>query len=271
MNLSHRQSGAVSVIIMSLLVVLMAGVLGFVIWQKYFAPKTTVTKTETQQQTTETPTAKKDCEDNEDVTATDGTFCSIDLGIKLSIPLLFKGRLVVAENYDVYKSGLDPATKEKVGTSDVVYAATIEGNDNLKLEISQEPVRTGYTNAPHKLQDTYYDEKTGLLSNVTTPTQTYDPQTNKLTTTGEYKVGETVPSFTVSSTKVYKAVIADAGTGIVTYFGIVNDKIVMIKLTTHAYMGDPAKDPSTIDASTVMDDLDKAVKKMTVFTAKSSS
>ena len=68
----------------------------------------------------------------------------------------------------------------------------------------------------------------------------------------------------VGSTRFYRADSGDAGIEDVTYVAVIKGQIIKIWLDHKGYIGDPAKDPSTIDASTVLKPLDDAVKKLQV-------
>ena len=204
------------------------------------------------------------CSNGENVKAENGTFCSNEIGIKFTVPSIFVNKLVKADNYEVFEGLLDPTTKKSIGPSENVYRATISGNDNFTFTVAQEPLRTGYVDVGHELQGAYYDQATGDLTLVDTPTSHYDSTTNTSTTTGGYSKGEVVPSFSVDGVRFYKGSIGDAGQTKNAYFGIINNKIVKISLVHVGYMGDPANDPSTINAGKVFDELDKSIKALKI-------
>lgn len=199
------------------------------------------------------------CAQGEDDKATSGTFCSEEMGIKFAVPKLFVGNIAKAANYPVYQSQLNPSTKTRAGSSLAVYSATASSAGAYTFTIAQEPLRTGYVDVHHALQDSYFDATTKELFRVTTPTAQYNYTTNSTTTSGVYAKGEAVPSFTTSSTRFYEGTNGDAGTMENIYFTVINDKIVKISLK---YVGNPAG--GTTAPTKVYDELTKSLKALRV-------
>lgn len=258
MRENKSEIGSAHVVILSVLVVALIGALGFVFWNNFMKKDTPATKKET------TSKVEKFCADGQDTTAKNGIFCSTDVGIKFTVPSIFAGKLAKADNYEVFQGPLDPNTKTSAGSSENVYKATISGNDNFTLAVAQEPLRTGYVDVTHALQNTYFDQATGELNLVNMPTIHYDSVTNTSTKSGDYSKGDAVPSSTVDGVQFFKGSYGDAGQIGETYFGVVNNKIVKISLKYMGYMGDPSKDPSTIDSAKVLDEFANNMKALTI-------
>lgn len=258
MRENKSETGSAHVIILGVLVVTLIGALGFVFWNNFMKKDAPATKKETTSKATEF------CADGQDTTAKNGTFCSADVGIKFTVPTIFTGKLAKADNYEVFQGPLDPNTKTSAGSSENVYKATISGNDNFTFTIAQEPLRTGYVDMIHALQNTYFDQATGELTLVNMPTSHYDSVTDTSTKSGDYSKGDAVPSSSVDGVQFFKGSYGDAGQIGETYFGVVNNKIVKISLKYTGYMGDPSKDPSTIDSGKVFDEFANNMKALTV-------
>jgi hypothetical protein len=252
MNNPKRQTGnalIITLVIVAALAVL--GGLGYVLWNNFLRPGTAITGIS---QSTTLIT----CETGEDEAATNGVFCSHDIGIKFTVPTIFKGKLIASTKYPVYRSAVDQAMpKDSAGTADAAFTATITGNDNFTFVIAKEPLRTGYISVGNLLRDTYFDQTTGILSNVN-----YDGTTSGVTDQGKFSIGDPVPSFTVDGVRMYKGTEGDAGVSIITYMAVIHDKIVKILVNHVGYMGIPADDPSTIDAAPVYQELDDAMHQL---------
>jgi hypothetical protein len=258
MRKNKSEIGSAHVIVLSVLVVVLIAVLGFLFWNNFVKKDTPAPKKETASKVTEF------CADGQDTTAKNGTFCSTDVGIKFTVPSIFAGKLAKADNYEVFQGPLDPNTKTSAGSSENIYKATISGNDNFMFTIAQEPLRTGYVDVTHALQNTYFDQATGELTLINMPTVHYDSVTNTSTKSGGYSKGDAVPSSTVDGVQFFKGSYGDAGQIGETYFGVVNNKIVKISLKYMGYMGDPSKDPSTIDSTKVFDEFANNMKGLTI-------
>jgi len=259
MRKNRSQAGSVHVAITVVLVIALIWALGFVFWNSFLKKDATVSQTENK------PKTEDFCSSGENVMAENGIFCSKEIGIKLTTPSIFAKKLAKIDNYEVFEGSLDPNTKKNAGTSENVYRSTISGNDNFTFTIAQEPLRIGYIGLYNKLQNSYYDQTTGNLTLVNTPTNHYDSATDTFATSGNYSKGEEVPSFSVDGVRFFKGSNGDAGQIENGYFGVINNKIVKISLKYTGYMGDPADDPTTIDASKVFDELDKSIKTLKVF------
>lgn len=258
MRKNKSEIGSAHIVVLSVLVVALIGALGFVFWNNFMKKDAPATKKETASK------AEKFCADGQDTTAKNGTFCSTDIGIKFTVPSIFAGKLAKADNYEVFQGSLDPNAKASAGSSENVYKATISGNDNFTFTVAQEPLRTGYVDVPHALQDTYFDQATGTLTLVNKPTVHYDSVTNTSTTTGSFSKGEAVPSSTIDGVKFFKGSYGDAGQIGETYFGVVDNKIVKISVKYMGYIGDPSKDPSAIDSSKVFNEFADNMKALSI-------
>jgi hypothetical protein len=257
MTMLKRDSGsALHITIIIILVIAILGLLGYVLWSNFFRTSSTETLTTSQ--------TEPFCSAEETETADNGTFCSADMGIKFDVPRIFKGIVAEADNYEVFSSTVDPDSKVSAGNSEMVFEATISGTDNFTLTIAKEPLRTGYVGLPHLVYEAYFDQASGVLSSITFPEYNYDSTTGATTTTGDYAVGDPASSFMVGDIKVFKGLFGDAGTSIITYFAVVNDKIIKIGITHGGYIGDPADDPSTIDGTEVLDEFEAGIKTLVV-------
>jgi len=206
------------------------------------------------------PEAKKPCSE----TASNGIFCSEDVGIKFTVPTVFKGKLVKADNYEIFHGPIDQHPGAKAGMSELVFSASISGTDNFTFSIAKEPLQSGYVGVYYALQNAYLDKESRVLSQVITPTNQYDSKTGITTETGEYTLGKPVPSLAIDGVRFYKMLNGDAGMRSSTYLAIIKDKVVKIELKHGAYMGDEANDPSTIDADVVFDEFDSMLKNLQV-------
>ena len=257
MNKSDSQSGSVLIVVIVGIAILVLGGLGYVLWNNFNA-KDPVTSSPSVSE------PKTFCEDNEDVTAENGVFCSEDIGIKFKVPTIFTNKVEKTANYEVFQSGVNISEKQSAGMSDNVYSVVISGNDNFTFTIAQEPLRTGNIDFPYKMAPTYFNSSNRKLSDINFPTSSYDSKTDTITVQGEYAVGEDVPSFKVGDVPVYKGGYGDAGQLANYYLMIVRDKIVKIVLKHAAYMGPSENDPATIDEAIVFDELDESIKSLIV-------
>ncbi len=254
MRNSKAQTGSVHIVVTVVLIAALIGALGFVFWSNFLKKEAAVSQTENK------PSIETPCAAGENTAAENGTFCSQELGLKFAVPSIFVNKLIKVDNYEVFQGPLDPNAKKTAGSSENVYQATISGSDNFTFTIAQEPLRTGYVDVPHLLQNTYYDQATGELTRVNAPTRQYDSARNATVTSGDYSKGEVVPSFTVGDVRFFKGTDGDAGQVENIYFGVVKNKIIKMSLKNIGYIGDPATDPTTIDADQVFTELDASIK-----------
>jgi len=259
--MNRSQAGSAHVAIIIVLIIALLGALGFVFWDNFLKKEEPVSQTDSKPKNPKTQDA---CSSKENEAAEAGVFCSKIIGVKFSVPTIFTNKLVKADNYEVFEGPLDPNAKKSAGTAENVYRATITGNDNFTFTVAQEPLRTGYVDVGYKLQNTYYDQSTSDLTLVNTPTTHYDSTTNTSTTSGSYSKGEVVPSSNVDGIRFFKGTSGDAGQTEDIYLGVIRNKIVKISLRHGAYMGNPANDPSTIDANKVFDEFNKFIKLLKV-------
>jgi hypothetical protein len=256
MQKTKSQTGSVHIVVITVAVAVVIGVLGFVFWNNFLKKDSNVSKTE--DKTTTKPT--EPCGSGENIAAESGTFCSKSMGIRFAVPSMFKNKIIKADNYEVFQGSLDPSTKKSAGMSENVYRGSIEGAENFTLTIAQEPLRTGYVDVYHALQNSYYDQTKGELTRVNTPTRSYNSATDSYTVSGEYSVGEAVPSFDVSGVRFFKGSNGDAGQMENVYFGVVNGKIIKISLKSAV---NPAAEP-TNDADQLFADFDKSIKSLEI-------
>lgn len=254
MRKNKNQTGNVHAAIIVILVIVLVGALGFVFWKNFLKKDISVSQTESK------TTNNSPCSMKENVAAEDGTFCSKEMGVKFTVPSIFANKLTKVDNYEVFQGPLEPSNKVSVGFSENVFKGIINGKDNFTFTIAQEPLRSGYIGVNNALRNTYYDQNTGELTMVTTPTSSYDSATNTFITSGTYSKGEIIPSFDVGDVHFFKGSDGDAGQLENTYVGVVNNKIIKISLKNVAYIGPAADDPTTIDASKVFDELDKSIR-----------
>lgn len=249
---SQRQDGSAHVIIIVIIVLAIICVLGFLAWKNFLTPHDAQRNSEVVQ------TKDSDCDG--DPIEKGGIFCSEEIGIKLKVPAIFEDKFEKTDNYEIFKGTVDYTTRTSAGSSDLVYSAVITGSDEFTFSIAKEPLRSGYVDVGHMLQGTYYDTETGLLSLTRSPTRNYNSATDSFTTSGEYAVSDTVPSFVVDDIKFYHGSVGDAGKRYETYLAVINGSFVKIILKHDGYMGPVENDPSTIDADQIFDELDDAVK-----------
>lgn len=241
MNIQYKQTqgfGVVEVIII-VIVVGLVGALGWTVYTNFkddaSSNKTAVTPKEAN---------NLGCADNETTAAINGTFCSEDIGIKFTVPSIFKGKLVKADNYEVFQGSIDQHPGVSAGTSELVFSATISGTDNFTFSIAKEPLRSGYIGLGHALQDTYFNKDTDTLK-----------------TSMDDKL---VPSSTVDGVRLFNGQMGDAGLMESTYLAVVSDHIVKIKIKNSGYMGSDETNPTTIDATAVFKELDDAMKNLNI-------
>lgn len=263
-SIRSKEQGAAHLLLVILAVVVVLAGVGYLYWQNFIQADTDNTGNVKQVPTQTKQSEKEFCDDDEDVMAASGTFCSEELGIKLDVPDIFAGKLKKIKNYEVSEGPLEWDAKKSAGLSDNVYQAKMTGNDNFTFTIAQEPIRTGYIDFTYKLQNTYYDQSTGKLTLVKSPTRTYNSATDKTTLTGKYSKGEVVPSFKAGGVRFFEGGVGDAGLTGINFLGIVNEKFIVITIRNQGYMGDPANNPTTIDAQGVFEELDSSVKQIEV-------
>lgn len=246
MTSRKKQSGGALIIILIIIAVLaVLGLLGYVFWSSFMKPA------ETSEAKTETSIVAEPCGEGEDEAATSGVFCSEEIGIKFTVPEIFTGRFALADNYGIFQGEVDRDTETSAGTSERVLFAELSGTDNFTFTIAREPLRSGYVGVAHGLSGAYFNQDTGVLSGI-------DFSTSSET------LGDAVPSFTVGDTQIFKGTLGDASTSIITYFAVINSKIVKIELNYQGFLGPIEDDPSTIDAQAVFEALDDAIHEIQI-------
>jgi hypothetical protein len=258
-SMKHHTAQSGHIVLIVVIILAVAGILaalGYVLAQNLHSP-------ESQTNTSQTPEQETICESGEDEAATNGTFCSEDLGIKFEVPAQFEGKIEPVDNYEIYEGPLDYSKRKSAGKSDRVLEGTFkQGAGTYTLTIAREPVRTGWVGVVHALQNTYYDEETGLLSLVNPPTTHYDSETDTTTTTGEYSIGETAPYFYVEGgVTVYWGIAGDAGVATSTYLVVRGDEFIIIRLETNVQLGPDVEEEYAIQ-SELIDQFNAAVPKL---------
>ena len=235
----HQNGFGIVEFIIIVAVIAILGTLGVVAYNSFQKDDEKKDSSTSQSKITK-PEAKKPCPDEEGAPAKSGVFCSEGLGVKFTIPSIFKGKLVKGESYEIFEGQKGYYPGQSAGRASVVYTAQISGTDNYKLTIAQEPLRSGYIGFGHALQNTYYDKDAKTL--VT-------------------ESNEEVPSFMVDGVRFYKGQIGDAGMMENAYMAVIKDKIVKIKIHNTGYMG-PGEDPAKYEVGTIFSELDNEVKKL---------
>lgn len=263
MKTNQNQSGSAHIVLIVILVLAIVGGFGYVAYAKFFAPKAAEPVAQT---TTETEAAP--CENEGDAVETNNVFCSEEIGIKLQIPTSLKGSFVKADNYEIFKGSVDYNDRASDGNADLVYVLDEPGEYGFKVTIAKEKLRSGYVDVTSYLSPTFYSEDTGLLSNIISPENVYNSVTQTTTQSGEYAVGETVPSFKVGETTFYHGTAGDAGVTMADYFAVINGSIVKIKIFSSAYMGMTESEPTGLrtddEENKLYDDLDAAIKNIVI-------
>jgi flagellar basal body-associated protein FliL len=260
MQKHDSQTGSAHIVIVVALVLALVGGLGYVFWDNILNKKEAAVA-----QVTTKPTAKVFCSDGENTAAEKGVFCSEEVGVRFTVPTILTNKVAKSRDYPVHKGPLDYNARQDAGMSELVYAASVTGNDNFVFTIAQEPLRTGYLDVYQGLQNVYFDEQTTEFSLVNMPTRTYDSATDSYTQQGGYSIGEVLPSFKVDSLKFYKGAGGDAGMIHNVYLAVINKKIIKIQLVHSERLGGPeANNPTTIDADKVFAELEQGVKSLKV-------
>lgn len=208
-----------------------------------------------------TPAAKPFCGVKETTAASNGTFCSEDIGIKFTVSSIFAGKLAKADNYAVKQSGLDTTKETSAGNSEFVYSAKqTNGTDSVALTIAREPLRSG--NAGISIVPNYFDVNTRKVNYINLPIRTYNSTTNNISETGTYSIGDPVESFMVGDMEVFQGGVGDAGVVTVIYFMVVNEKIIKVSL----YLSTDIISNRTpnYDTSKLMSELNAAIKQIEV-------
>lgn len=260
MEKRDSQTGGAHIVIVVVLALALVGGLGYVFWNNFLNKKEAAVA-----QSEAMPTPKAFCSDGENIAAEKGVFCSEEIGIKFTVPVILTNKVTKSREYPVYKGPLDYNAKQDAGMSEIVYAASVTGNDNFVFTIAKESLRSGYLEVHHALQNVYFDERTGEFSLVNTPIRAYDSATDSFTQSGEYSMGEALPSFDVGGVKFYKGTDGDAGMIQNVYLAVINNKIVKIQLVHSGRLGGPdTNDPTTIDTDKVFAELEQSIKSLKV-------
>lgn len=210
------------------MVLALAGALVWLYFQKADEPETTTTPTvsKTTEKVTE-PACKGD------KMGDDSYFCLSGIPVNVPVPDEFAGKfrpMTVADENRLAGSSAEIGTEKST-----LYT----------LSISTETVRDGDIGVSHALSSTTFDSKNyTLTTNV-----------NK----------EAVPSVKIDGVTFFRGSIGDAGVLTTTYVGVVDDKLVKIRLASQSYMGPPeGREPSSIDMQTLYDQFDADVKNLII-------
>jgi hypothetical protein len=183
-----------------------------------------------------------------DASATNGIFCAEDVGLRLAVPDVFKGKIQKINNYTVTTQ--NKATDQAVtfGTSEVTYEATIKGkDDSYTLTIAKEPLRNF---RPQTYAPSLFNKDTKQMYYFSL----------------EGERDKEVESTTLGGVKFYNHGTGDVGFVSNIYTGVVDDKILVVSLVTkqpgdpatHNYLLDPA------DYNTMLNQYNSAIKALKV-------
>ncbi len=171
------------------------------------------------------------CGPEDDDKATSGTFCSKEIGIKTTVPAIFAGTMTKAENYPVFQGSLNPNTKSNAGSALNVYRSSVVNSaGTFTFTIAQEPLRTGYVDMYHAMQNLYFDATTKELYQVNSPVAQSNTQTGGVTTSGAYTKGVPIPAFTAMGKRFFQGSNSEPGKTDNTYLTVIDDKILKISL-----------------------------------------
>lgn len=225
-------------IIEALIVVVIIGLIGLVGWI-YFS------KTQQPKSTPPPPQATKveKCKDAT-TSAINGTFCSSEVGISMQVPDLFKAKLEQTSNYEIFTQNTLNETPSAFGMSDIVYQAAIKGeHDEYKLTIAKEPLRNFRlkTLAP-------------ALFSKDSQKAHYIESNNQ----------REVESINLDGTKFYTYAVGDAGMTTSSYMAIINNKIIIISLSSAQQPGNPETRNYLQDPATLMNEFKSKIKTLKV-------
>ncbi len=214
-------------IILVILVLVLAGALVWLYFQKSDEPQKT--NTSTVSKATEKVT-RPECKG--DKTGGDDYFCVSGIPVNVPLPDEFVGKFrPILENKSAYQL--------------LGYSAEIgtEKSTLYTLSISTETLRDGDISVSHALNVTTFDTSDNTL---------YQGSSDK-----------PVPSVEIDGVKFFRATIGDAGVLTTTYVGVVDSKLVKISLSSQTYPGTD-NEPSSIDMQTMYDQFDTDVKQLTI-------
>jgi hypothetical protein len=227
------------------------GILSIVGWL-YFINNQPQEKKETHTSTPKKAPIKKEIEratcEGADASATNGIFCAEDVGLRLAVPDVFKGKIQKINNYTVTTQ--NKATDQAVtfGTSEVAYEATLKGkDDSYTLTIAKEPLRNF---RPQTYAPSLFNKDTKQMYYFSL----------------EGERDKEVESTTLGGVKFYNHGTGDVGFVSNIYTGVVDDKILVVSLVTkqpgdpatHNYLLDPA------DYNTMLNQYNSAIKALKV-------
>lgn len=164
-----------------------------------------------------------------DASATNGTFCAADVGLRLAVPDIFKGKIQKIDNYAVTTQDKTTDQAAAFGTSEVAYEATLTGkDDSYSLTISKEPLRNF---RPKSYAPSLFNKDTKQM-------YYYGLDGTK---------DKEVESTTLGGIKFYNYGAGDAGFVSNIYSGVLDDKIIVVSLVTKQPLGDPATHTYLLD------------------------
>lgn len=234
-----------------IIVFLIIGVLSTVGWL-YFVDNQPQEKKETHTSAPKKAPIKEEIQratcDGADANATNGTFCAPDVGVRLAVPDIFKGKIQKIDNYAVTTQNKTTDQATTFGTSEITYEATLKGQDDTyTLTIAKEPLRNF---RPQSYAPTLFNKDTKQMYYFT-----LDGIKDK-----------EVESTTLGGIKFY-----NHGTGAVGFVsnihtGVVDDKIIVVSLVTkqpgdpetHHYLLDPA------DYNTMLNQYNAGIKALKI-------
>jgi prepilin-type N-terminal cleavage/methylation domain-containing protein len=161
---------------------------------------------------------KKDKCSGGDITAKSGTFCAEDVGLHLSVPDVFKGKIKKINNYTVMTQNTIQEQGKVFGKSETAYEATLTGkNDTYSLTIAVEPLRNF---RPKSYTPSLFNRDTGQMYYIDSSKE--------------------AESTILDGVKFYNYGIGDAGSVSSIYMAVINDRIVVVSLVSQQQLGDPA-------------------------------
>ena len=219
------------------------------------SPKATPAAANSEAAESEAPVS---CNKGEDVTATNGMFCSAEFGVRLPVPNEFRGLFTVGEPINLEDYDFTKGELITVGSSEKVYEAQFWDPDDSDVTTASDYILTiakfpRISHYPPSFVQAYYDDdKEAVFSDETS----FDAKSRTL--------GDEVDSIKAGDIKFYETNIGDAGTGVYTYTGVVGDSIIRISLKVTVPIGieDGKTDRSTIDTDEYAKDFAKLIKQL---------
>jgi len=242
-NMATKQKGFSAVEVIIVLVII--GIIAALGWLYFSNMQTSEEKdAQSSNQDTKQPDTLGKCKDGS-IAAENGTFCSTDVGLSVQVPEAFKGKLAKIDNYTVYTQNTIAEEPKAFGKSDTAYEATIKGTDDeYNLIIAKEPLRNFRVKS-----------YVPALFNKNTKQIHYDSQ---------FSDGREADSVVLDGVKFYNYGGGDAGFTNTIYAAVINDKIIVVSLTSNQKIGDPATTHYVQDVDTLFTQFKERIKSLKV-------